>query len=494
VAALLAVRVVLWATGNHFSTNHIEPYEMWHLPPPEAMRSNPFGALWDQHSQPPLFAVFVGLVLRWSPLPDALSLQILFTAAACLAALALFDILRLCGVRRWVAAVAAVVVFCDPILVGYELVLYHEPVVVPLVTFVIWTVARYAARPTLGRLGLMLATATVLVLTRAVFVPLWLVALVVVVLAVRRPQADWRRVGALVALPLVLLGGFMVKNQVRFGTWALASWQGMNLERVVMRTVVSPAERDRLIADGTLSPAAGVEPFAEYDQYAPYFPDCEAHFGSQMLDQPDKPNATLGYRANYNYACFVPVYQQAQRDAIAAIRAEPGTYLHTVGTSAVLFVSDPRYGPGWSGLVGRPAGVLEAIYRVVPGAQWSTTVTYPNYFPIAADVQLTVILAIPLAIALGARSLVRGLRGRATARDVVLAVGGMTVAYITLASVLLDGFENARFRAPLDPLLYGLVIGGGLEAALRWWSARRAPAEPVAEPAEPDSEPAKALT
>jgi len=137
VAALLAVRVVLWATGNHFSTNHIEPYEMWHLPPPEAMRSNPFGALWDQHSQPPLFAVFVGLVLRWSPLPDALSLQILFTAAACLAALALFDILRLCGVRRWVAAVAAVVVFCDPILVGYELVLYHEPVVVPLVTFVI---------------------------------------------------------------------------------------------------------------------------------------------------------------------------------------------------------------------------------------------------------------------------------------------------------------------------------------------------------------------
>jgi hypothetical protein len=138
--------------------------------------------------------------------------------------------------------------------------------------------------------------------------------------------------------------------------------------------------------------------------------------------------------------------------------------------------------------------VLEAIYRVVPGAQWSTTVTYPNYFPIAADVQLTVIVAIPLAIALGARSLVRGLRGRATARDVVLAAGGMTVAYITLASVLLDGFENARFRAPLDPLLYGLVIGGGSEAVLRWWSARRADAEPVAEPAEPDSEPDKALT
>ncbi|HEY7071854.1 MAG TPA: hypothetical protein VH479_17140, partial [Acidimicrobiales bacterium] len=113
---------------------------------------------------------------------------------------------------------------------------------------------------------------------------------------------------------------------------------------------------------------------------------------------------------------------------------------------------------------------------------------------IAADVQLTVIVAIPLAIALGARSLVRGLRGRATARDVVLAAGGMTVAYITLASVLLDGFENARFRAPLDPLLYGLLIGGGLEAAARWWSARRAPDEPVAEPAEPDSEPDKALT
>ena len=148
--------------------------------------------------------------------------------------------------------------------------------------------------------------------------------------------------------------------------------------------------------------------------------------------------------------------------------------------------------------MGGPAGALAAVYRIVPGAQVTGMATYPNWFTLPADMQLTVVVAIPLAVALGARSLVRGMRGHGTARDAVLAAGGFIVAYVMLASVTLDGFENARFRAPLDPLLYGLVIGGGLEAAARWWSARHAPAEPVsdvgAEPGEPDPETDKALT
>ena len=42
---------------------------------------------------------------------------------------------------------------------------------------------------------------------------------------------DRRRVVLVTALPFVVVLGLMTKNQVRFGTFSLSSWAGMNLSR-----------------------------------------------------------------------------------------------------------------------------------------------------------------------------------------------------------------------------------------------------------------------
>lgn len=53
----------------------------------------------------------------------------------------------------------------------------------------------------------------------------------------------------------------------------------------------------------------------------------------------------------------------------------------------------------------------------------------------------------------------------------VVVVVALTVAYVTTTSLLMDAFENGRFRAPLDPLVYGAVFAGALELLMRGLSA-----------------------
>lgn len=470
-AGVLAVRGVIYASSDHFHTEHLRPMSMWHLLDPEVLRANPWSALWDVHTTPPLFNFAVGAVLRWSPLPDALSFQLLFTAGGVFSAIAVSELLRSVGCRRWVAGVTAVVVFTEPSLIGFETYLAHESFVIPMLLATIWAVAAYAQRPTLRRYGLVLVAGTVLVLTRAMFHPVWLVAVMAVLGLLRPPPVAWRRrVIVVSALPLVVVAGVMVKNEVRFGSFSLSSWAGMNLSRLALMPL-GMEERERLVDDGVLSSMALVEPFRPYDEFSPHVEPCDADFGTPALDDALKSDGFDDFpNVNYNYACFVPVYEQAQRDAMAAIRHRPVTYAESVRANAVMFVSDPRAPVELGGIAGRPARALARVHRVID-LQVTTTARYPNTYPLPVDVQLTFVLGLAVVAVAAVRASARARRGPSTAPDVVVVVVALTVAYVTTTSLLMDAFENGRFRAPLDPLVYGAVFAGALELLMRGLSA-----------------------
>ncbi|HET6949820.1 MAG TPA: hypothetical protein VFI47_05580 [Acidimicrobiales bacterium] len=473
----LAVRVAVYASGDGFDAEHLGPLSMWHLLDPDVLRANPFAALWDVHTTPPLFNFLVGAVLAWSPLPDALSFQVLFTVGGVFGAVALYRVLCIVGCRAWVAVVAVLVVFSDPNMLGFEAHLSHEAVVTPMLLGVMWAVAAHADRPSAGRFGAVLAAGTVLVLTRAMFHPVWLAALVLVVALVRPPPLDRRRLALVAALPVVVVGGVMVKNEVRFGAFNMSSWAGMNLSRAAVYTLGTD-RRERLVEDGVLSPVSSHAPFSPYADYAPDVPPCAAGFGTPALDAPLKSPGVGGITdVNYNYACFVPVYEQAQRDAVAAIRHEPSNYASTVEANTKLFLSDAPPGYSLAGLHGRVFDRLLAFHGKIDLSMY-TVAQYPHLLYMVVFVQWTFVLGMAVVVAAGVRAAVRALRRRAGPGDVVVLAVALTVPYVSAAGVLLDSFENGRFRAPLDPLVLGILFGGGLELAARlvgrWAASRRA--------------------
>ena len=453
----LAARVVLWTSGTRFSTALLRYPSLWHLLDEEYLRHHPFGALWDQHTQPPLFNVLIGVVLRWSPAPEGISFQVVWAAFALVAALALYEVLRGFGCRWWVAVATTVFVFSDPGLIEYEHTLTYECAELALILGTVWACQRYAHQPTLKRLAVFAGVGTTLVLTRALFHPLWLAVALGLVLAIRPPRADWRRTALVLCVPLILVVGLMAKNQVRFDTFALSSWFGMNLERAAVNSL-PPEDVQQLIDDGTLSPQAVLPAFSSYDHYVPYAEPCDPHYGSTVLDDADKSEGTM----NPNYACYLPLYDQAQKDAIAAIRARPGEYLTTLRGNTLTFFHDPMVIRVRLYTLGN---VLTRTHAIV-GLEVPATAHF-NYFDVDLRIRLTAVIAVLGLLGAGIVAAVRALRGQRTPAVATTLFVGFTILFASLSAILFDIFETARFRVPLDPILYGAVLAFLLEAVAR---------------------------
>ena len=70
----------------------------------------------------------------------------------------------------------------------------------------------------------------------------------------------WRRVIGALAVPVIAIGGWMLKNEILFGDATMSSWSGMNFERAVL-PVVPQAELRRLVEAGKISEVALIGPF-----------------------------------------------------------------------------------------------------------------------------------------------------------------------------------------------------------------------------------------
>jgi len=243
-------------------------------------------------------------------------------------------------------------------------------------------------------------------------------------------------------------------------------------------------ERDRMVDAGILSDAARELPFSRYEAYAPHVPPCEAHFGTGVLDRATKPEPSPLPNANYNYACFVPIYRQEGHDAVVAIRRHPGWYARSVGANVQLFLSNPRGNPKLGDLEGGGARTLDRAYAVVQ-LRGHTMALYPHLFPIVADYQVSFVVGVLLVLALAGRAARRAVRRQATATDLVALVVGETVVVISLICLLADAFESGRFRAPLNPLVYGTLFACVLEGIARVVDARKQGAAPAPSLDEP---------
>src|SRR4051794_3136821 len=222
---------LLCTTGQRFSNFYLTI--AWQLIPEEILRAHPIRSTYYLHIQPPLWNLILGSILRWSPFADGISMQLLQFTFGVLTAALLASLLHRLGLRSWVSIVIALVATCSPdVLLNAFTPTYELPVACGLVALA-WALA---GRQRTEARSLFLATlfATLVVLTRSVYHPLWLVGVFAVVAWAYRGSIPWRKVVLSAALPVVLVGGWMVKNDVLFDRLTMSSWFGMNLQRAVI--------------------------------------------------------------------------------------------------------------------------------------------------------------------------------------------------------------------------------------------------------------------
>lgn len=489
-ATLVAVVAGLVSSGATIDRRSLAV--SWQLVDLHVLRDDPFGSVWYLHTQPPLYNLTVGAVLRWSPFPAIGTLFVLYVICLAVAGALLVDLFGRWGIHPLLAGgIVALALTAPPILTTIVHGSYEVPLAALLVAAT-WTLQRHLDRPgAAGLIGLS-ALLTALVMTRSLFHPAW-VAVVLALAVVARPL-PWRTVAVAAAIPLVCVGGWMVKNQVVFGEATMSSWVGFNLQR----GVVAPYQADEVQAavdDGSVTPLAQIPPWQSLPAYDAVAAPCE----------PDDRHPAVGARvkdtgvpievANFNNACYIPLYHEAEENARTLVRDDPGTFVGTraapmVASFAVasIGVEDPQ-----TTVTGRQDPSLTWMDRLwdVLLVPTTTTISMEGWnLPFLQAESFTVEVSLLLAagflvlVARAAVATVRvarsGWRDRAErwrSDDVVWAFLAGTAVLVVVLSGLLEFGENGRFRSTIDPLLIALPLALVAQQVSRRLDRRVGPAE-----------------
>ena len=476
VLAFATSRVGFWLAGVRFDMTPLTRGSEQVLAV-RLLRGQLLGSLWHLNSQPPLFNLYCGVLLR---LPHHLQEPVAwatFMAVGLVLVVATYLLLVELRVSPTLALLVALVLVAAPAQILYENWLFYAYPSAALVTVSALLFARYVHSRSWGYGFAFFWCVSVLALLNSTFQAVWVVAVVVLTALVL-----WDRIGqvlAVAAVPVLVFATWVVKDYTMFGTLTTSSWVGMNLANVTLK----PASPDRLralVRDGDLTPLALVGPWKGVAAYSPEYV-ASPHTGVAALDD-RYGNPTW---ANFNNLVYVTVSSQLLVDDLRYIRYDPAAYAHNVTVGATIWFTPSDQYPFVYGnwlkirpLVGGFETVLGWQVHQSPGADTALR-ALAGQVPPASQISYSTVLVYAVGL-LGAPLflLLRRRRLDRASVGILLLLWG-TTAYAYAASSLLDLSENNRFRFEIGtaPLVLAIVtVLWSLEAVLakrarehRWW-------------------------
>ncbi len=413
------------------------------------LKSQPITSLWHLHSQPPLFNLVTGFLVR---LPVGLQQPAVVFAMLLLGLVLVLSCYYLCielGIPQWLAVALSVLVILDPAYVLYEGLFYYTYPTSALITFTALCLARYLRTKGMVWGILFVGSVSVVVLMNSTFQWVWLVLCIVpVAVAVKR---DWRKFLAVAAVPLLLVSFWYAKNAVLFSTYSTSSWLGMNLEKITTAQATS-AERQSLVNEGTLTPIVALPAF--FTSIPGYVPRYSNHplTGVAVLDQKTKSDGT----PNFNNINIISVANQYLKNDVGFIAARPKTYARSVASAFTLFmVPSDQYFICWHGEE-KILPYVRAYDLLVEGQVYGTSIqtmwtdANQSSAPSAKHISVLAVMEIGATVCLLPILVWRRRRNHA----VMLTMGfiWVTTVYVLVVTNFVELGENNRFRFDLGPL------------------------------------------
>lgn len=460
----LVVYTAVCLSGQPFSTSYLG--FGWQLVPWDILSTDPWRSVWYLHVQPPLWNLALGVPAWLSPVSDAVTLQVLMAALGVAGAVLAALVAERLGVRRRWATVIALVAMAHPEVLKLAFEPTYELAVSTGLLAVLWAAARYVEAPERrGALVLVSVLATAVVLTRSLYHPVWLALVLGACWWVGRGRVSRRSVALATLVPLVLVGGWMAKNLALYDRATLSSWFGMNLQRAVI-PVLDRDDLERLHTRGEVSDVAIIGPFGNYGLYEPVMPPCTPTHAHRSVVEPDR--TTDPYSPNFNFECYLPVFDQAGHDAWTVIRRHPEAFVEgRLWSLRATFAVDDT--PGGLTTPRSPSAVmrvLDAVYSAIrldyAGALSTDGWGTPIYGRLIAPTQFGLVPVAMYAglVGWGAWHAWQVLRRRAVdpGRATVLALGATTVAWTVVVGAVAELGEQARFRTMVDAVVWVLVL------------------------------------
>jgi hypothetical protein len=475
-ASFAAAHGAYYLLGVRFDDTSLAWY--WQYLDPALLKNKLLESVFYLHSQPPLFNLFLGAVLKLSGGGSRYVFHGVYLAAGLALYLSLFWLQLRLGVGRGVAYVASTAFVLSPSFVLYEHWLFYAFPLAALVTLSALLFYEVVAGRRAGAAAAFFACLFLVCGIRHTFHLAYyaVVAAAVVVLC----SGARRKVLLAAAAPFAVLFSFYAKNYVLFGEFTASTWTGMNLWQMTSSNL-TVGERTSLIAEGKLSEVSRLPPFSALSKYPPAYADTSRFADVEVLSQPYKSTGP----GNLNHVAYVGISRAYFKDALHVLKRFPHVYPDGLARSWLsYFRSSTDYeskviffdGAGNLGRITFINGLCDRLlFGKVPSEPFTRLIGNVYFLEKGERFYLYLLLCLPLLFFYGVKSaLGKGALGegeRARARRLTVLYVCFNIFYVAF---VVNGFswaETNRMRFPTDPL-YVVLLGVFVQYAVLRGSGR----------------------
>jgi hypothetical protein len=426
-------------------------------------------SLWYLHSQPPLFNLFLGLVLKLNSLHAPSIFHILFFFLGLIQAQLLFLLLKKFGASEKVAFAIALLSAVSPVSIAFENWLFYD---YPLATlFLAMTFCLYQFfDKKQGKYAVAFFSSILLVvLMRSLFHAVWVAAITGMVFYLAKDHR--RMLLKAAAIPLLIIVLFYGKNLAQFGSLTGSTWFGQHLARVTTAEV-DENFRKALVSQGKLTPTALIPPFSELGAYhaIPLHPQLT---GIPALDESSK----ISGAENFNNSSYIEISEMYKHDAIYIASHYPKVLAVSIVKSCFFYLRAPEEFYMLRSRVEK-LGIYDPIFRAVVYGELAnyparTTKSEPGYQrQMYLATPWIMLLLIPMILLFAVRTLIRSFKEKN--RDplqLTMVFIAVNLLFVSVIANIFEMGENNRIRYMMDPLfiLLGSVMMRELYAAIKSW-------------------------
>ncbi len=295
---------------------------------PLALKQNLLTSVHYLHIQPPLFNLFLGIVMKLANNLQSLVFNIVFMICGLITALVLYKLQRIFKIPRFYAHILTGFFIISPPVILYENWLFYTYPVMTLLIVSAYFYYQYLVNGKTKHLFPAMIIWTSIVLIRTAFHPLWLVACILFTVIFR--IRDVKRILICASLPALIILLLMFKNALLFNMFGLSSWFGMNLYKMTLSvpqsTIITQIETKGI------STLAMILPFQGPEQYQ-HFANFDTCTGIDVLDRKYKSTSS----PNYNHIAYLSISKQYYTMARKLILKYPQYYFISVGKATYRF-------------------------------------------------------------------------------------------------------------------------------------------------------------
>jgi hypothetical protein len=413
-------------------------FRNWQYLDVHTLRYNLLNGIWYDHTQPPVFNLLLGLILKLAGSYARLVFVLLLKGISLINALLLLSILKRTVRYAILPLIIALLYLLSPASIIFENELFYTTFISLLLLISCFFLTNLKETINWRNAAGFFLPLVVICMTRSLYHLVWLIGVAGMLLFYyRKKGGGWILLTCSLA-SVLLVGSWYVKNYFVFNSFSASTWMGMNLARNVFH--------DAEIPDS--SNIASIEPFSKISTYKNFLSgfDETKYAGLNDLDLlQEMKNDSFINEKNVGYMVVSKKYMEASK---LQIRTHPLAYLKNILQSAIIFFAPAtRY------------SVIESEARKIKYYDLVYSFNLSHFARGKQQRRIAMTLsAIPkmiiylLVFSLAVRQAIHS--GKIGFLQLFIAT---IIGYIFCVSSLFEHYENMRFRYEAEPLFLILV-------------------------------------